>query len=70
MELSGITLAAYPAEYMEIVLYDLAATAFTTITPTGQEIPCDIAGVIKPSTATLASFCLASKRGTSIVIRV
>lgn len=31
---------------------------------------CDIAGVIKPSTATLASFCLASKRGTSIVIRV
>lgn len=36
MELSGITLAAYPAEYMEIVLYDLAATAYTTVTPTGN----------------------------------
>ncbi|EAR88802.2 hypothetical protein TTHERM_00262980 (macronuclear) [Tetrahymena thermophila SB210] len=68
LSINTLTTAAYPSEYMEIVIPDHASSAFIALSSQGKQLPCDLQQATSP--LVLQPFCVVNKRGNDIVIKI
>ncbi|KAL4456555.1 hypothetical protein ABPG74_000662 [Tetrahymena malaccensis] len=68
LSINTLTTAAYPSEYMEIIIPDHASSAFTTLSAQGKQLPCDLQSATSP--LVLQPFCVVNQRGNDIVIKI